>query len=820
MKITLFDIKGFGKFNKLSIKPSDGFNIVFEDNEAGKSTLQAFIRAMFYGLRGGRKGKDGSLPPLRHYKPWNGDQYSGILEYRLDDGSGFRVGRNFEKGSTLIYDDGANDVTNDFPHAKDIGPKFAEEHLGLNEESFEHSVFIRQMQCAIDDNGRKALVEKLSNLATTGSEELSLTRAVEGLESALLEYVGTERSTTRPLDLVNARLSELEIIKNELIELNDKYLDTALELREKKELINKLSEKLEQKKSVRETVRLSSLKTKKAEYESLIKRSDTLRQQLDECLRQIEKNKSFENIDEGQISRASILIYDLKKTEEELSTVADTIKELQNKITQSEQSIDSEETFSRKTEHIESKLKEQEQVQQQEVTKSGRGKNNKKIAISTLIATALFIAMFFYSSLPVFIVLASVTAVISVILLFTGSDKNQNRRNSVAQELSQALKDSGFENLSQYISYKEGQAKEKSLLEHNRQKILENQQYSDKLKSKLESIDIELGEILKAAELVRTSDKNKAVETLKQGLETLKNTKAAQKVLLSELSSIENNCKTILREAATIIGKATANFEVLCNAIKELESKFSTDAQTNPDTPGENQGTLSENPFTSRGNPDNLSEINNIEEEITDLEERISSTNLQIAALKARLEQAPSEGELAKITEETELFMAKKLELEKTGSALKLAIQVLNETALEMQRDFIPALNREMSQIMGHLTFDRYSKVSANDKLQLNLEVPETYELIPVSRLSGGTIDQVYFSMRIAAIRLLEKGRETLPIFLDEPFAQYDENRTRKAFELLKEISGERQIFFFTCREREFELAKEVFGAEINRVRL
>lgn len=149
-----------------------------------------------------------------------------------------------------------------------------------------------------------------------------------------------------------------------------------------------------------------------------------------------------------------------------------------------------------------------------------------------------------------------------------------------------------------------------------------------------------------------------------------------------------------------------------------------------------------------------------------------------------------------------------------------LLLQVLNETALEMQRDFIPALNREMSQIMGHLTFDRYSKVSANDKLQLNLEVPETYELIPVSRLSGGTIDQVYFSMRIAAIRLLEKGRETLPIFLDEPFAQYDENRTRKAFELLKEISGERQIFFFTCREREFELAKEVFGAEINRVRL
>ena len=159
--------------------------------------------------------------------------------------------------------------------------------------------------------------------------------------------------------------------------------------------------------------------------------------------------------------------------------------------------------------------------------------------------------------------------------------------------------------------------------------------------------------------------------------------------------------------------------------------------------------------------------------------------------------------------EETEIFMARKNELEKMGSAMKLAIQVLKETALKMQRDFIPALNSEMGRIMGTLTSDRYSKVSANDRLQLNLEVPETYELIPVNLLSGGTIDQVYFSMRLAAARLLEKGRETMPIFLDEPFAQYDENRTRKAFELLKEISEERQIFSSLAGKGSMSLPKK-----------
>ena len=81
MKIKLLDIKGFGKFNKLKIEPKEGFNIIFENNESGKSTLQAFIRAMLYGQRGGRRSKDGSLPPLKHNKPWNSQSMPDIGIY-------------------------------------------------------------------------------------------------------------------------------------------------------------------------------------------------------------------------------------------------------------------------------------------------------------------------------------------------------------------------------------------------------------------------------------------------------------------------------------------------------------------------------------------------------------------------------------------------------------------------------------------------------------------------------------------------------------------------------------------------------------------
>ena len=260
MKITSWDIKGYGKFNQYKASAGEGFNIIYENNESGKSTLQAFIYAMLYGQKGGRRAKDGSLPPSRHYKPWVASQYAGVLEYTLRDGTLYRIGRNFDKGTTNIYDGGANNLTLRFPQDKDIGPKFAEEHLGLDEVTFERSAFIRQMQCVVEEDGWKALVEKLSNLNATGSEELSLTRAINALESTLLERVGTGRTTTRPLDKVNIRIAELEQSKQAIIALNERYLDTASALYEKKNLLKTLIKNLEGKMRQKDREKLGRLK--------------------------------------------------------------------------------------------------------------------------------------------------------------------------------------------------------------------------------------------------------------------------------------------------------------------------------------------------------------------------------------------------------------------------------------------------------------------------------------------------------------------------------------------------------------------------------
>ena len=58
MEIMELNIKHFGKFLEHKVNFQPGVNIIYGGNETGKSTIHAFIRAMFFGIERGR-GKAG-----------------------------------------------------------------------------------------------------------------------------------------------------------------------------------------------------------------------------------------------------------------------------------------------------------------------------------------------------------------------------------------------------------------------------------------------------------------------------------------------------------------------------------------------------------------------------------------------------------------------------------------------------------------------------------------------------------------------------------------------------------------------------------------
>jgi DNA repair exonuclease SbcCD ATPase subunit len=215
---------------------------------------------------------------------------------------------------------------------------------------------------------------------------------------------------------------------------------------------------------------------------------------------------------------------------------------------------------------------------------------------------------------------------------------------------------------------------------------------------------------------------------------------------------------------------------------------------------------------------ENLDEIIKLmDNENNIIAEELKKAALDIKEYETELKYQPeNEEEMNKIDEELEDLALRKNYLEDTNISLKTALDVMTEASQEIQRDFVPALNNKMSDIIKRISGGRYSDLRADDKLNLKTISPETGEVVNTSLLSGGTIDQMYLALRVAMSEIFTNLKESLPLIMDEVFSQYDDDRTRETFKFLNNIVNDRQIIFFTCKGREVEIAKEIFGAEVN----
>lgn len=97
----------------------------------------------------------------------------------------------------------------------------------------------------------------------------------------------------------------------------------------------------------------------------------------------------------------------------------------------------------------------------------------------------------------------------------------------------------------------------------------------------------------------------------------------------------------------------------------------------------------------------------------------------------------------------------------------------------------------------------KYNNVKYNDVTGLVVE-NENGNYISVDKLSLGTIDQLYLSLRLSIIK--ELSEETIPILLDESFAYYDDERLKNILNYISEEFENSQIIIFTCTNREQNL--------------
>ena len=82
------------------------------------------------------------------------------------------------------------------------------------------------------------------------------------------------------------------------------------------------------------------------------------------------------------------------------------------------------------------------------------------------------------------------------------------------------------------------------------------------------------------------------------------------------------------------------------------------------------------------------------------------------------------------------------------------------------------------------------------------MQVNTRERLIPLERLSRGTLEQIYFALRMAAGELL--CQEPFPVILDDVFGMYDEERLTSVLHWLEK--EQKQIIISTCHKREEEI--------------
>lgn len=158
------------------------------------------------------------------------------------------------------------------------------------------------------------------------------------------------------------------------------------------------------------------------------------------------------------------------------------------------------------------------------------------------------------------------------------------------------------------------------------------------------------------------------------------------------------------------------------------------------------------------------------------------------------------EEELEELQEENEEHKDWKRKKE----ALDLASKKLIEVSNHMQKSLGQALNEKTSEILSRITGEKYTRLFVEENLKVSLLTNE--KKIPFERVSRGTIEQIYFALRMASVEIMNE--EEFPVILDETFAFYDEKRLQYTLRWLAE--NKKQVLLFTCQKREKELLEKM----------
>lgn len=244
MKIKNIKVNAYGNIENKDINLEEGINVIHGANESGKSTLLNYIISIFYGISRNKDGK--ALSDYEKYKPWNSNEFSGRISYKLENGEKYEIFRDFNKKNPKIYNDKLEDISDRFETDKKDGSKFFIEQMGIDKQMYLSTVVSTQEEVRLDEKNQNMLIQKIANLAGTGEDNVSYKKALIKLQEKIRDEIGTNKTSQKPVNIIEKEIVE---INNKIVE-TEKYRNRKYEIdAEKEQILSELKE-LEQQKQI------------------------------------------------------------------------------------------------------------------------------------------------------------------------------------------------------------------------------------------------------------------------------------------------------------------------------------------------------------------------------------------------------------------------------------------------------------------------------------------------------------------------------------------------------------------------------------------
>ncbi len=806
---------GFGKFKNKKIDLEDGINLVYGENEAGKSTLHSFIDGMFYGFLKPNVKSALYLEEHEKYNPWDKSRYAGVIKFNYK-GKDYRVERDFAKGeeNTIVIDETTGaDITKNIETGSTRILQPGIHFFGFNTRIFDNTISIKQLGTKTDDKLANEVTEKLINVTTSLDDNISVEKAIGELKNKMAE-IGTDRAPTKPYAKNIRDIERLEYEMKDVLSEKDSYESYLEEERRLKNIINmeekdlsSLKDKLTQADLLKKTKKLQEAKILSYEINKIEEKASNLsiykKLSMEDYKKAINLNNSIEYINST-----------IEESTKDLEAIEQKLQSMEDSATSDADSDNLEEIIKdyNKYEELEeerNRILYSKEDNSLEFHKRDYQDNKDKVSKYKTIKITSIILAIIALGLGIMAIISKKHQVIGILFPIFGVIGGYYSNKIKTLEAGIMVIEKKIENI---LFNRDEKQKRIEEIDKMQGSLLEKYNLGTKF---------ELKRLLDKAQMTKYNQdeqiaKQKELRLKHKGLgDKIRNNLQKKEDNLKALESIFNENNVLdLQEFGQGLDKKT----IYENSIKELDAKrellIMVLGQNTIESLTEE---LEKHPIDFNMSEDILDE-NQIRYEIDRYNQNIQDNKIALKGVEENLKRI--EKSIEKLVEIEEDIYRKKLykeELELKLKALQLASDTIEELSKDIHSQFAPAINKKVSEIVDKITDGKYSNIKISEELSIKVENPNTGEIIDINSLSGGTIDQLYFSLRFGIVNSMVE--DALPLILDDCFIQYDDLRLKNIMEFLQETSNERQIILFTCHKREKRILDDL-GFRYNLINL